>query len=151
MTTTDMGVVAVRQALEDAKIWRGGFQAAFCADRLRRGGVRSQSARPTRHDGDMPMNCRRRGGLREWWRRTRTRGHSIRSGQIDTALVFGIEKMPRGIIRSSFFEPLQEASGLASTPSYFRVFGAQRPCILSGMTKQHNRGCRCQEPQARNH
>src|ERR1700721_2704780 len=38
-TTTDLGVVAVREALADAKIWRGGFQAAFCATAY--GGVAS--------------------------------------------------------------------------------------------------------------
>jgi acetyl-CoA acetyltransferase len=32
---------------------------------------------------------------------------AIRAGQYDTVLVFGTEKMPRGIIRSSFFEPWQ--------------------------------------------
>ena len=60
----------------------------------------------------------------------------IRSGQIDTALVFGIEKMPRGIIRSSFFEPWQEAAGLAATPAYFAL-RAQRLMQTSGVTKQH--------------
>jgi acetyl-CoA acetyltransferase len=44
--------------------------------------------------------------------------------------------MPRGIIRSSFFEPWQEASGLASTPSYFAL-RAQRLMHTSGVTKQH--------------
>jgi acetyl-CoA acetyltransferase len=62
--------------------------------------------------------------------------NAIRSGEVDTALVFGIEKMPRGIIRSSFFEPWQEASGLASTPSYFAL-RAQRLMHNSGVTKEH--------------
>ena len=61
---------------------------------------------------------------------------TIRSGQVDTALVFGIEKMPRGIIRSSFFESWQEVSGLASTPSYFAL-RAQRLMLNSGVTKEH--------------
>ena len=33
---------------------------------------------------------------------------AIRAGQHRTALVFGIEKMPKGVIRSSFFEPWRE-------------------------------------------
>ena len=36
-------------------------------------------------------------------------------------LVFGIEKMPKGIIRSSFFEPWREQAGLAATPAYFAL------------------------------
>jgi acetyl-CoA acetyltransferase len=49
--------------------------------------------------------------------------------------VFGIEKMPRGIIRSSFFEPWREAAGLAATPAYFAL-RAQRLMRESGVTKE---------------
>jgi acetyl-CoA acetyltransferase len=134
MTTTDIGVVAVRQALEDAKIWRGGFQAAFCATAY--GGVASghkvlgrlgMTGMPI---VDVEAGCASGGAA------LALAATAIRSGQIDTALVFGIEKMPRGIIRSSFFEPWQEASGLASTPSYFAL-RAQRLMHTSGVTKQH--------------
>jgi acetyl-CoA acetyltransferase len=45
-------------------------------------------------------------------------------------LVFGIEKMPKGIIRSSFFEPWREEAGLAATPAYFAL-RAQR-LLLDG-------------------
>ena len=68
--------------------------------------------------------------------RSHSRRSAIQAGQIDTALVFGVEKMPRGIIRSSFFEPWQEASGLASTPAYFAL-RAQRLMQNSGVTKAH--------------
>jgi acetyl-CoA acetyltransferase len=51
-------------------------------------------------------------------------------------LVFGIEKMPRGIIRSSFFEPWREEAGLAATPAYFAL-RAQRLMRESGITKEH--------------
>ncbi len=37
----------------------------------------------------------------------------VASGQCDTALVFGIEKMPKGMIRSSFFDPWREEAGLS--------------------------------------
>ena len=50
-------------------------------------------------------------------------------------LVFGIEKMPKGIIRSSFFEPWQEEAGLAATPAYFAL-RAQRLHGDSGVTKE---------------
>jgi len=61
---------------------------------------------------------------------------AIRAGQYDTVLVFGTEKMPKGIIRSSFFEPWQEEAGLAATPAFFGL-RAQRLAINSGVTKQH--------------
>ena len=51
-------------------------------------------------------------------------------------LVFGVEKMPKGIIRSSFFEPWQEAAGLAATPAYFAL-RAQRLMREAGVTKDH--------------
>src|SRR5205807_8275907 len=60
----------------------------------------------------------------------------IRAGQYDTVLVYGVEKMPKGIIRSSFFEPWREEAGLAATPAYFAL-RAQRLMRESGVTKQH--------------
>ena len=41
---------------------------------------------------------------------------AVASGRHDCVLVFGLEKMPRGMIRSSFFEPWREEAGLAATP-----------------------------------
>src|SRR6266446_6790451 len=79
---------------------------------------------------------------------------AIRSGQYDTVLAYGIEKMPKGIIRSSFFEPWREEAGLAATPSYFAL-RAQRLMRESGVTKQHlaevvvkNRGNGVHNPDA---
>ena len=60
---------------------------------------------------------------------------SIRSGQYETVLAFGIERMPKGIIRSSFFEPWQEEAGLTSTPAYFAL-RAQRLMVNSGVTDE---------------
>jgi acetyl-CoA acetyltransferase len=60
---------------------------------------------------------------------------AIRSGRYDRVLVFGMEKMPRGIIRSSFFEPWREEAGLAVTPAYFAL-RAQRLLLESGVTRQ---------------
>src|ERR1700722_20934669 len=134
MTTTDIGVVAVRQALEDAKIWRGGFQAAFCATAYGGGASRPKVLGRLGMTGmpivDVEAGCASGGAALS------LAGNAIRSGQIDTALVFGIEKMPRGIIRSSFFEPWQEAAGLAATPAYFAL-RAQRLMQTSGVTKEH--------------
>lgn len=61
---------------------------------------------------------------------------AVASGRYDTVLVFGMEKMPRGIIRSSFFEPWREVGGLAVTPAYFAL-RAQRLMRDSGVTLNH--------------
>ena len=54
----------------------------------------------------------------------RSRRGAIRAGQYDCVLVFGIEKMPKGMIRSSFFEPWQEEAGLARDARVLRAAGA---------------------------
>jgi acetyl-CoA acetyltransferase len=64
---------------------------------------------------------------------------AIRSGQYDTVLVFGMEKMPKGIIRSSFFDPWREEAGLAATPAYFAL-RAQRLMREAGVTREHLAG-----------
>ena len=61
---------------------------------------------------------------------------AIRAGQYECVLVFGVEKMPKGIIRSSFFEPWREEAGLAATPAYFAL-RAQRLLREAGLTKEH--------------
>ena len=57
---------------------------------------------------------------------------AIRAGQFDSVLVVGLEKMPKGIIRSSFFAPWQEQAGLAATPAYFAL-RAQRLAREQGL------------------
>jgi acetyl-CoA acetyltransferase len=59
---------------------------------------------------------------------------AIRSGEHRSVLVFGMEKMPKGMIRSSFFEPWQEAAGLTPAPAYFAL-RAQRLLRESHLTK----------------
>ncbi len=133
-TTTDLGVVAVCNALAEAGIGRGGFQAAFCATAY--GGVASGHKVLGRLGmTGMPI-VNVEAGCASGGAALALASNAIEAGQIETALVFGVEKMPRGIIRSSFFEPWQEASGLASTPSYFAL-RAQRLMRTSGVTKDH--------------
>ena len=93
-------------------------------------------------------------GVRAAGPRSMLAGAAIRAGQYDCALVFGIEKMPRGIIRSSFFEPWREEAGLAATPAYFAL-RAQRLMRESGVTKDQlaevvvkNRGNGVHNPNA---
>lgn len=131
-TVTEMGVTAVRAALDEAG--NPPFQAAFCAT------VYSGVAAGHKVLGalgltgipivDVEAGCASGGAA------LMLAASAIRAGQYDTVLVFGIEKMPRGIIRSSFFEPWREQSGLAATPAYFAL-RAQRLMRESGVTKQH--------------
>ncbi|MCJ7437209.1 MAG: thiolase family protein, partial [Acidimicrobiia bacterium] len=128
---TDMGVTAVRHALAEAG--NPAFQAAFCAT------VYSGVAAGHKVLGalgltggpivDIEAGCASGGAA------LMLAASAIRAEQYDTVLVFGIEKMPRGIIRSSFFEPWREQAGLAATPAYFAL-RAQRLMRESGITKE---------------
>ncbi len=134
VSTTDMGVAAVRVALHEAGIGKGGFQAAFCGTAY--GGVATGHKVLSRLGMtgmpivDVEAGCASGGAA------LMLAAAAIRAGQYDTALVFGTEKMPKGIIRSSFFEPWQEEAGLAATPAFFGL-RAQRLCLTSGVTKDH--------------
>jgi acetyl-CoA acetyltransferase len=134
VSTTDMGVAAVRAALHEAGIGKGGFQAAFCGTAY--GGVATGHKVLSRLGMtgmpivDVEAGCASGGAA------LMLAAAAIRAGQYDTALVFGTEKMPKGIIRSSFFEAWQEEAGLAATPAFFGL-RAQRLCLTSGVTKDH--------------
>jgi len=134
VSTTDMGVVAVRAALREAGVGKGGFQAAFCGTAY--GGVATGHKVLSRLGMtgmpivDVEAGCASGGAA------LMLAAAAIRAGQYDTVVVFGTEKMPKGIIRSSFFEPWQEEAGLAATPAFFGL-RAQRLCLASGVTKDH--------------
>ena len=134
VSTTDMGVDAVRQALAEAGVGKGGFQAAFCGTAY--GGVATGHKVLSRLGMtgmpivDVEAGCASGGAA------LMLAAAAIRAGQYDTVLVFGTEKMPKGIIRSSFFEPWQEEAGLAATPAFFAL-RAQRLTMTSGVTKEH--------------
>jgi acetyl-CoA acetyltransferase len=134
VSTTDMGVTAVRAALHEAGVAKGGFQAAFCGTAY--GGVATGHKVLSRLGMtgmpivDVEAGCASGGAA------LMLAAGAIRAGQYDTVLVFGTEKMPKGIIRSSFFEPWQEEAGLAATPSFFAL-RAQRVTMTSGVTKDH--------------
>jgi acetyl-CoA acetyltransferase len=134
VTVTDMGVSALRAALAEAGVGKGGFQAAFCGTAY--GGV------ATGHKvlGALGMTGMPivdvEAGCASGAAALMLGSAAIRGGQYDTVVVFGVEKMPRGIIRSSFFDPWQEEAGLAATPAYFGL-RAQRFMRTSGVTKDH--------------
>ena len=132
VTNTDMGVHAVRAALAEAG--NPTFDAAFCGTAY--GGVASGHkvlgalARTGMPIVDVEAGCASGGAALQ------LAAGAIRAGQYDCVLVFGVEKMPKGIIRSSFFEPWREEAGLAATPAYFAL-RAQRLLREAGLTKEH--------------
>ncbi|HZJ28060.1 MAG TPA: thiolase family protein [Acidimicrobiia bacterium] len=135
-TAPEMGVDAVRAALGEAGFGPGErpFQAAFCGTAY--GGVAAGHrvlgglALTGTPIVDVEAGCASGGAA------LMLASAAIRAGQYETVLVFGIEKMAKGMIRSSFFEPWREAAGLAATPAYFAL-RAQRLMRESGVTKQH--------------
>jgi len=132
LTNTDMGVHAVRAALIEAG--EPQLDAAFCGTAY--GGVASGHkvlgalARTGIPIVDIEAGCASGGAALQ------LAAGAIRAGQYECALVFGVEKMPKGIIRSSFFEPWREEAGLAATPAYFAL-RAQRLLRESDLTKEH--------------
>jgi acetyl-CoA acetyltransferase len=129
-TVTELGVTAVREALHEAGDPQ--FQAAFCGTAYAGVAAGHKVLGALGRTGvpivDVEAGCASGGAA------LMLAGSAIRAGQYDSALVFGIEKMPRGIIRSSFFEPWREEAGLAATPAYFAL-RAQRLMRESGVTK----------------
>jgi acetyl-CoA acetyltransferase len=131
-TVTDLGVDAVRGALAEAGVGAPGPEAAFCGTAY--GGVASGH----RVLGRLGMTGMPiidvEAGCASGAAALMLAASSIRSGQYETVLAFGVEKMPKGIIRSSFFEPWQETAGLTATPAYFAL-RAQRLMFASGVTE----------------
>lgn len=132
VTVTDMGVTAVKAALAEAGNPR--FEAAFCAT------VYSGVAAGHKVLGALGLTgvpiVNVEAGCASGGAALMLAAHAIANGQYDSVLVFGMEKMPKGIIRSSFFEPWREQGGLAVTPAYFAL-RAQRLMRESGVTKEH--------------
>ena len=134
MTGTSMGVVAVRDALADAGIGVRDVQAAYCGTAY--GGIAAGHRVLGALAGtgipiyDIEAGCASGGAALELG------AAAIASGRHDRVLVFGVEKMPKGIIRSSFFAPWQESAGLNPAPAFFAL-RAQRLLSETGLTTDH--------------
>jgi len=130
-TPTDLGAHAVRAALRDAEVEGRVFQSAYCGSVY--GGVAVGHKVLTRLalSGGPTVNVE--AGCASGGAALRLGAMEVASGAADQVLVFGVEKMPKGIIRSTFFEPWREAAGLAPTPAYFAL-RAQRLMRESGVT-----------------
>ncbi len=134
LTGTDMGVAAVRAALAEADIGVHDVSAAFCGTAY--GGIAAGHRVLGALAGtgipiyDVEAGCASGGAALQ------LAAAAIASGQHERILVFGIEKMPKGVIRSSFFAPWQEAGGLTPAPAYFAL-RAQRLLAETGLTTDH--------------
>ncbi|HEX9683755.1 MAG TPA: thiolase family protein [Acidimicrobiales bacterium] len=132
LTATQMGAMAVDSALREAGTRT--FDAAFCGTAY--GGV-AAGHRVLGMLGltggpiiDVEAGCASGAAALS------LAATAIRSGEHRTVLCFGIEKMPQGVIRSSFFAPWQEQAGLTPAPAYFAL-RAQRLMLDSNLTKDH--------------
>lgn len=133
-SVVELGIAAVRSALADAGVGRGGFQAAYCGT-VYSGVAAGHKVLTALGMTGMPI-VNVEAGCASGGAALGLGVEAIRSGRCDCVLVFGMEKMPKGIIRSSFFEPWREAAGLAVTPAYFAL-RAQRLMRDSGVTHEH--------------
>jgi len=131
---TQLGQSAVRAALGEAGVGRGGFQAAFC------GTVYTGVAAGHKVLGGLGLSgigiVNVEAGCASGGAALALGASAIASGQHDRVLVFGMEKMPRGIIRSSFFPPWCEEAGFSPAPAYFAL-RARRLMAESGVTREH--------------
>lgn len=129
-SVTAMGVDAVRAALDESGDRR--FDAAFCGTAYAGVAAGHKVLGALGLTGppivDVEAGCASGGAALE------LAAAAIRAGQFDRVLVFGIEKMVKGLIRSSFFDPWQEAAGLTPAPAYFAL-RAQRLMAETGIGK----------------
>lgn len=118
-SVTALGAHAVRAALAEAGVGRGGFQAAFCGT-VYSGVAAGHKVLTALGLASVPI-VNVEAGCASGGAALALGAAQVASGRYDTVLVFGMEKMPRGMIRSSFFEPWREEAGLAATPAYFAL------------------------------
>ncbi len=131
---TQLAQDAVRTALEEAAIERGGFQAAFCATVYTGVAAGHKVLGSLGLSGPPIVNVE--AGCASGGAALSLGCSQVACGQHDTVVVFGMEKMPRGIIRSSFFPPWCEQAGLTPAPAYFAL-RARRLMEESGVRREH--------------
>ncbi len=129
----DLGVEAVRMALQDAGVERRRVQAAYCGTVYSGVAAGHRVLTALGATGIPIMNVE--AGCASGGAALQLGVEGVRSGAHECALVFGMEKMPRGIIRSSFWEPWAEQMGLSPAPAYFAL-RAQRLMRECGVTRE---------------
>ncbi len=132
-SVTDLGAHAVRAALAEAGIGRGGFQAAFCGT-VYSGVAAGHKVLTALGLSGVPI-VNLEAGCASGGAALALGAAQVAAGRHDRVLVFGMEKMPRGMIRSTFFDPWREEAGLAATPAYFAL-RAQRLMLESDVRSE---------------
>lgn len=127
-SATEMGVAAVKMALDESGSSR--IDAAYCGTAY--GGIATghkvlgQLGLTGPPIVDVEAGCASGGAALE------LAATAIRAGRHERVLVFGTEKMPKGLIRSTFFDEWQERAGLTPAPAYFAL-RARRLMIDTGL------------------
>ena len=146
LDVTALGSHAVREALSEAQIGATGFQAAFCGTVYSGVAAGHRVLSALACTGKPIVNVE--AGCASGGAALSLAFSQIASGQYDTVLVFGMEKMPRGVIRSSFFPPWCEQAGLTPAPAYFALRarrlmqerGVSREDLARVSAKNHRNG-----------
>jgi acetyl-CoA acetyltransferase len=133
-TLTVLGARALLGALEDAEVSLREIQALFCGTAY--GGVgaghKVLSALGATSVPVVNVEAGCASGVAAMWIGVQ----ALHTGACERVAVLGMEKMPKGMIRSSFFEGWQEKAGLAVTPAYFAL-RAQRLMQEEDLTENH--------------
>ena len=132
-SVTQMGAEAVQQALAEAQVGPGGFEAAFCGTVYSGVAAGHKVLTALGRSGGPIVNVE--AGCASGGAALALGAAQVASGRYERVLVFGMEKMPRGMIRSTFFEPWREEAGLSANPAYFAL-RAQRLMLEGDVTLQ---------------
>lgn len=130
---TELGLAAIRAAACDSGVEKLDFDAAFCASLY--SGVAAGHKVLSRVGWTGPPIMNIEAGCASGGAALSLGADLIRSGRHARVLVFGMEKMPRGMIRSSFFPAWCEQAGLTPAPAYFAL-RARRLMEQSGVTRE---------------
>lgn len=130
---TALGVTAVRAALADAGLPAGAIDATFCGTVY--SGVAAGHKVLSRLGCTGPAILNVEAGCASGGAALSLATALVATGHHEHVLVLGMEKMPRGVIRSSFFPPWCEAAGLTPAPAYFAL-RAKRLMQTSGVTRE---------------
>jgi acetyl-CoA acetyltransferase len=146
LDVTALGQHAVRKAMAEAHIGAADFEAALCGTVYSGVAAGHRVLSALACTGKPIVNVE--AGCASGGAALSLAFSQIASGQYDTVLVFGMEKMPRGVIRSSFFPPWCEQAGLTPAPAYFALRarrllqerGVSREDLARVSAKNHRNG-----------
>lgn len=129
-----MGSIAVKRALDDAKIKLKDIEAAFCGNVFNTT-CTGHNVLATIGMTGIPIvnveNACASGGSA-----FRQAYHSIASGQYDVVLAMGVEQSPRGFLPGAGWEDWQSTTGLGVNPLYFAL-NIRRHMEEYGITAEH--------------